>query len=222
MNRRDALLLAAGSAATAIPSEGVAQEARLKIFIQAPLDVVVTSIAPAGAVKKGQKLFELRSFYLDHLALQLDLHEQHLDIIERPFKEEDGRVDLEIACAKRSAEKAQSMYTLATQQYRHDKNWETVGNYPPYDPRVTDEAIRAEDLDRKMQLAYAEASAAEKKKQDALDKIALGRSKLKQQKDLLEQMKQCLVITAPQDGNFIPQIAAGLSSKKGEVLAEFT
>ncbi|UVO30737.1 hypothetical protein [Bradyrhizobium arachidis] len=131
-------------------------------------------------------------------------------------------MDYEIEGLKLVAKMGERMHRLAEEQYVHDKGLQQVGNLPDHDQRVTDEGIRTADLYQRLQLVTVEAYRAEQKKQDGLDKISLGRSKLKRQKEILEQMKQYLVVTAPRDGNFIPQIAAGLASKKGEVLAEST
>jgi hypothetical protein len=98
MNRREALVVTGGLALSVSPAPAATTVLSNKIVIQSPFDAIVTYGANSGPVKSGDKLFELRSFELEHFDIQLAMHEQHLDILERPFK--DGRVDDDIGLAK--------------------------------------------------------------------------------------------------------------------------
>jgi biotin carboxyl carrier protein len=74
------------------------------------------------------------------------------------------------------------------------------------------------------QAAYLEAQLAadqsDMKKQDALAKIELAKSKLAEHQKLLDELKSTLTIVAPLGGKFIAHVAVGLSVKRGHTLGE--
>lgn len=75
----------------------------MNILIEAPDDIHVEQIAARpGRVKKGDLLFKLRSFAVETMQIKIELFKQHIEIMERPFK--DGRIDREIEHLKKKAE----------------------------------------------------------------------------------------------------------------------
>jgi multidrug resistance efflux pump len=217
MNRREAILVAAGSVAS-ISTANAAILGTSSIIIQAPFDVIVTKVTPSGLVKSGQPLVELRAFELDHWDVQLSLHSQHLDIVERPFR--DGRVDNDIELIQKTMKLRKDEFDVAQNAFRN-------GGLDPYNlgtvqsPELRQAQAALEDAERRYLSAKLEADQADQRKKDSLDKIALGRSKLDQQKRLLDEMRKALIIAAPWDGTFNSLTAVGFASKKGHTLGEF-
>jgi len=94
MKRRDLLLGMTTTAAMLADAEKSVSAATAKsLGIEAPDDVQVLYIEADGPITQGQKLFELKSFHVDALALQIDLFRKHVEILERPFN--DGRIEEE-------------------------------------------------------------------------------------------------------------------------------
>jgi hypothetical protein len=187
------------------------------IVIQAPFNVFVVKVAPAGRVALGQELFVLQSYELEKMELDLSLHEEHLAIIERPFS--DGRVDEEIELGKQKAKYLDEQL----KQMRDNLEWQklqvTIGNdlFNPRGPLMEVDLARTTSDHLAAKLASDQA---EKQKADALAKITLGKTKLKQHSLLLSRMKAQLKITSPASGHFVPSVGAGLFSEKGNDLGE--
>jgi hypothetical protein len=55
-----------------------------------------------GPVAKGQELLRLKSLNVKRMEIHIALFKEHIDVMERPFK--DGRIDQEIAMLKQKAD----------------------------------------------------------------------------------------------------------------------
>jgi len=112
MDRRGVILVGLAAAAPVIASQvktaagqtnAAAANAGTNLRVEAPDDVSVDAIiSNNGPVKKGQQLMRLKSVNIDRAAIQIDLFKEHIDIMERPFK--DGRIDDEIALLKQKSQ----------------------------------------------------------------------------------------------------------------------
>ena len=214
MNRREALF-AAGAAAVGTRPARAADSAQ-NIVIQAPFHVVVLEIAKAGSVASGQQLFRLGCFETEHWESQIELHEQHLEILERPFK--DGRVDANITLIKGEYRLVSDEWEKSEHAFAEFLEGRKLGRGSSSDEDSA--RVTRDELYRKLISLKLEAEHADQKKQDSIDKLALGRQKLRRQRQLLEDAKKLLIIASPVAGKFVPRIGVGLSSKKGHVLGE--
>jgi biotin carboxyl carrier protein len=187
----------------------------IKINIEAPFDVFVVSMAAQGAVKKGDQLVTLRSLELERTEIQISLHSQHIDIIERPLT--DGRVDAEITLARQKADLLRKDVTELESNVEYARLAIQMGIMPenPDPPKYRVDLFNAQTDLLAAELAINHQTL---KKGDAILKIALARAKLQEHKNLLNKMKDALTVRAPMNGNFVVSSGVGLFVQKGDFL----
>jgi hypothetical protein len=232
VNRRDLMMGAIVGAAISGPETGHAalssQQMRQRrrggtqdapgTDIEAPNDVIVLSIVGNGPVKKGQTLISMRSFQLEQAEIQITLHQQHLAVLERSFV--DCRIDAEIKLLQEKASSLEEQLKLRANVVAVFDSGERFGTSHAQESANADAMVQHAQTKSDYLSAKLSAEQAVTKKQDALDKIALGKSKLASLGKLLDERKKALTIVASTTGNFTAKTGVGLSVMKGNLLGE--
>ena len=283
MNRREiigATIAVSASNSASVPALGkVASAASKKSFlIEAPDDIYIVSISAAdGAVKAGQTLMILGSFSVERIENQLALFEEHINIMERPFK--DGRIDEEIQMLKNKLSFLLEINAAMATRLKEVRDKMEIGQYGAYvpivgnskshsdssseaktagshaDPQAPLHTLQITSITKQtsttdqnssspsfvlppdyknpvdLEIEYSKnqielldakiaASQADRRKQDALDKINLAKNKLARHREILLQYRSALKILSAVDGVFTSLVQVGSFVKKGHVLGE--
>lgn len=183
----------------------------------APEDVFVETISfTSGKVSAGQELMKLQCPNLDRFLRRLSSLKSLLDISERQFI--DGRTDELLAILELERNAAIQAKEAAAKRLEEVKLGFEVGT------RTLVEVSNAQaDFDN----AVAQNAASEKKFQheprriaDMKDRLALSRRHLLIEEEILNALKERLVIRAPADGDFTAHVGVGAFVKKGDICGD--
>lgn len=224
-----------------------------KILIEAPDDVSIESVAVQnGPVKKGDQLLRLKSFHLERMEINVALFKEHIDIMERPFK--DGRIDQEIAILKQKSDLLNEIMASAQCDVDSLEEAKKAGVIPeplnvwqiafPQPPAVIDPRTPAEttsifiqnpnykslsgakvDFNRiKLEYLAAKLAAdqADRRRDDALAKIQLAKDKLSLHEKIMNDLQAAMVVSASVEGHFKSYVATNLFIKRGHILGEIS
>jgi hypothetical protein len=187
-----------------------------KLVIEAPDDVFVREITLDGHVRSGQPLALLESPNLDRQRSALLALQEHIAIIERPFR--DGRIDEEITTLNTKARSLKDAADFADENVRIAEARHKAGTVHLdvlNTAKISSVQATSAYLD-----AILSASHAERKKIDLVDKLTSAKNKLSREVTYIDTMKIGLTILFSFNGTFKARVAANAFLKKGQIIGE--
>jgi hypothetical protein len=218
LTRRKFALATVGLASLAAGATNAAPKNQQKLNIAVPEDVFVDFIAQSGSVKSGDVIARLKSWSLQHAQNHAAILREHISISERPFL--DGRVDEEIALLSVKLSNLKKTVDTTTALLASEQEQFKLGMNKIHD---VDDALNSLD---KANNDYLDADIAVKqasrKKQEALDKIALAKKKLDFIDTLNAARAGALTLTAVTAGTFTTEVGVGSFVQKGHHVGSIT
>jgi hypothetical protein len=187
--------------------------------IEAPDDVSIEVVSVLnGPVTKGQQLLRLKSFNVERMEIHIALFKEHIDVMERPFK--DGRIDQEIAMLKQKAGILKDTVDWAGYKAAYAKLKVDDGSYAKDVWHTAQIDLNKAKVD--LLAAQLAADQAEKRRDDTLAKIQVAKDKLALHEKMLDDLRASMIVISSADGHYKSHVETNVFVKKGHVLGEFS